>query len=214
VILSIEYGASAAEPEATWGKRSLLPVAPRGRLVGEPPWALAGLGGFLPLIYIVRPMSAEEAIKYLASQVPDERKRPAVEAVLTDVFKAAGGVIARGEPAQMAEPRPHWKEVRRPGEELADFIEREFAPELAAGAMHRGLLSRYTNLRSDFYGYPRHHKMPEWMKAIPTQEEWNKAHPPEPVPPEELRRVEREARSAQREAQRFRRRQERALAMS
>jgi hypothetical protein len=62
------------------------------------------------------------------------------------------------------------------------------------------LLSRYANLRSDFYGYPRHHKMPEWMKAIPTQKEWNKAHPPEPVRSDEVRRYEREAKLARRYA--------------
>ena len=35
--------------------------------------------------------------------------------------------------------------------------------------MHRGLLSRYTNLRRDFYAYQRHHELPEWLEDIPTK---------------------------------------------
>jgi hypothetical protein len=105
----------------------------------------------------------------------------ALAADLGYTFESAKVILERGaidtprEPTgrATAKPRPDWKEVRQLGEGLPDFIEREFAPELAARAMHRGLLSRYRNLRSDFYGYQRNHELPPELKAIPTEKEWN-----------------------------------------
>jgi hypothetical protein len=77
-------------------------------------------------------------------------------------------------PRIKATPRPHWKTARIGDETLPQFIKREFAAELADGTMTRAMLNRYDKLSSDFYGYPRHHEMPEWLKAIPTQDEWKK----------------------------------------
>ena len=110
-------------------------------------------------------------------------------------------------------PRPDWIEARKHGVALPDFIAEKFETELRDGTMTRALLNRYDKLPSDFYGYPRHHEMPEWLKAIPTKAEWDKRHPPEPVPVEELRRVEREAKRANRDVQRVRRQQARAIGM-
>jgi hypothetical protein len=63
--------------------------------------------------------------------------------------------------------KPHWKDVRQPGEELADFIKREFEPELAAGTMARPLLNRYRGLYQDFYNHLA--KMPPELERIPTK---------------------------------------------
>jgi hypothetical protein len=99
-------------------------------------------------------------------------------------------------------PRPDWVEARAQGVALPDFIAEKFAPELREGTMTRAMLNRYDKLSSDFYGYPRHHKMPAWLKAIPTEHEWNKRHPPEPVPVGLRRYVQREAKRVQRRQKR------------
>lgn len=63
--------------------------------------------------------------------------------------------------------KPHWKDVRQPGEELADFIARVFAPELADGTMTRQTLNRYRGLYQDFYNHRA--KMPPELQSIPTK---------------------------------------------
>ncbi|HVA79761.1 MAG TPA: hypothetical protein VNF29_02430, partial [Candidatus Binataceae bacterium] len=71
-----------------------------------------------------------------------------------------------------AEPRADWRDVRKGDEDVFQFVEREFAAELAAGRMHKGLLSRYKNLRRDFYAYQRHHELPRELRMIPKKQEW------------------------------------------
>lgn len=70
-------------------------------------------------------------------------------------------------------PRPDWVKAHKQGVEVPEFIKDKFTAELARDAMHLGLLSRYTNLRRDLYAYKRHHKLPGWLTAIPTESEWN-----------------------------------------
>jgi tetratricopeptide (TPR) repeat protein len=70
--------------------------------------------------------------------------------------------------AETTKPKnPHWKDVRQPGEELGDFIKREFAPELADGTMMRPLLKRYRGLHEAFYNHLD--KLPPELQAIPTK---------------------------------------------
>jgi tetratricopeptide (TPR) repeat protein len=99
-----------------------------------------------------------------------------------------------------AEPRADWIEAHKQGIAVPEFIEKTFATELADGTMHKGMFDRYRNLRRDFHAHKRHHTLPEWLAAVPTQAEWNRQHPnrPEPLPVEEVRRAEREARRARR----------------
>jgi hypothetical protein len=70
-------------------------------------------------------------------------------------------------------PRPDWIEAHNRGVEVPEFIEKKFAAEIRNRSMHRGLFSRYENLRRDFYAYQRHHELPGWLEAIPTKEDWN-----------------------------------------
>ena len=106
-------------------------------------------------------------------------------------------------------PRPDWIEVRgRQGlKALPDFIAEKFAAEIADGAMHRGLFTRYEKLRRDFYSYERSNELPAWLAAFPTEKEWNDRHPQAAVKParsDEVRRYDREQR-------RFERAEKRAL---
>jgi tetratricopeptide (TPR) repeat protein len=95
-------------------------------------------------------------------------------------------------------PRPDWIEAHKRGVTVPDFIERAFAAEIADRTMHKGLFSRYENLRRDFYSYQRSNELPDWLKAIPTQDEWDKRQiaegkatpveaPAPPAQPDELR---------------------------
>jgi hypothetical protein len=96
-------------------------------------------------------------------------------------------------------PRPDWVEARARGVTLPDFIAEKFEVELREGTMTRAMLKRYDKLPADFYGYPRHHKMPDWLEAIPTKEDWLREHPAQkPVRTDEVRRYEREDRRARR----------------
>ena len=122
--------------------------------------------------------------------------------------KLAAKAAARETTGRAKEPpRSDWIEAHKKGVEVPDFIKQAFAAEIADGSMHKGLFSRYKNLRRDFYSYQRSNELPGWLKAVPTEKEWNALHPPKPVPLEELRRVERDAKRA-------RRHQKRALALS
>lgn len=85
-----------------------------------------------------------------------------------DIYASAKAEQARAE----AKPRPDWIEAHKKGIQVPEFIEDKFAAELANGAMHLGFLSRYTNLRRDLYAYKRHHELPDWLAAIPTQAAW------------------------------------------
>jgi hypothetical protein len=70
-------------------------------------------------------------------------------------------------------PRADWIEARGRGVTLPDFIAEKFEVELRDGTMTRAMLNRYDKLPGDFYGYPRHHEMPDWLKAIPTKARLN-----------------------------------------
>jgi tetratricopeptide (TPR) repeat protein len=72
-----------------------------------------------------------------------------------------------------AEPRPDWIEAHKRGVTVPEFIREAFAIELRDRSMHKGLFSRYENLRRDFYAYKRHHKLPDWLKAVPKESDWN-----------------------------------------
>jgi hypothetical protein len=125
------------------------------------------------------------------------------EDVLTLIERIAAETARETTARTKEEPRPDWIEARKQGKAVPDFIERAFAPELADDAMHKGLFDRYKNLRRDFHAYQRHHVLPEWLKAIPTQKEWTDRHPPVAVKPtrpvrpgvpsDEVRRFNREA---------------------
>ena len=85
-------------------------------------------------------------------------------------------------------PRPDWIEAHKRGVTVPEFIKDAFAVELRDGSMHKGLFSRYENLRRDFYSYKRSNELSDWLKAIPTQEDWNTrrlaelGRPPRPAP--------------------------------
>jgi hypothetical protein len=98
-----------------------------------------------------------------------------------------------GAATETAEPeKPHWKDVRRPGEELGDFIKREFAPELAAGTMTRPMLNRFGGLYQDFDNWRRRYPMevPLELRRLPKKSEANDRLVAEgKVTPEETFRV-------------------------
>lgn len=76
--------------------------------------------------------------------------------------------------ARAAEPpRPDWIEAHKRGVTVPEFIGEAFAVELREGAMHKGLFSRYENLRRDFYSYKRSNELPDWLKAIPKKSQGN-----------------------------------------
>lgn len=79
------------------------------------------------------------------------------------------------EAVTLAKPKLRdWIEAREQGAILSDFIKEKFETELASGEMHRGLLSRYEELQSDFYSLSRSKLFPAWLMAIPLKTEWNK----------------------------------------
>jgi tetratricopeptide (TPR) repeat protein len=90
-----------------------------------------------------------------------------------------------------------WIEARKGGITLPDFIRERFAPELATGQMHRGLLSRYDELQGDFYSLGRSKQFPEWLKGIPKKSDWIKrqvaAGKVNPTPTDEMRAYHRDA---------------------
>jgi hypothetical protein len=118
--------------------------------------------------------------------------------------KLAAKAAARETTAGAKKPaQPDWIEAHKRGVAVPDFIAETFKVELAEGTMHKGLFSRYENLRRDFYGYKRSNELPTWLEAIPTQDEWEKAHPqpvaipPRPVASDEGKRYSREMRRHQ-----------------
>jgi hypothetical protein len=137
-------------------------------------------------------------------------KERAFEALKREAAEAARETTARTEEP----PRPDWIEAHKRGVEVPEFIEKTFAAELADDAMHKGLFDRYKNLRRDFHAYQRHHELPAWLKAIPTQKEWKDRQPPEaPAPLVPLARTD-DVRRYEREAKRARHQRQRALAAS
>jgi hypothetical protein len=113
---------------------------------------------------------AEADIIARVRNVPRD-KLPAL-AKLIDDFERTNGEVGASQPAK-ATPRPDWIEAHKTGEEVPDFIKRAFAAELADGTMHKGLLSRYENLRRDYYSYKRSNELPDWLRAIPKEKDWN-----------------------------------------
>ena len=94
--------------------------------------------------------------------------------VSLDDIRAALAVTSRETTARAKEPpRPDWIEAHKRGVTVPEFIKDAFAVELRDGSMHKGLLGRYENLRRDFYSYKRSNELPGWLKAVPTQDEWN-----------------------------------------
>jgi hypothetical protein len=73
---------------------------------------------------------------------------------------------------EKADTRLHWTEVRQSGEELQDFIQREFAAELADGTMMRQTLNRYRGLHDSFH-YRLNQLPPEFVLKIPTKSRFN-----------------------------------------
>lgn len=101
--------------------------------------------------------------------------------------------------------KPHWKDVRLPGEELGGFIKRDFAPELAAGIMARPMLNRYRGLYQDFDNWRRRYpaEVPPELRSLPKKSEANDRfvaegkvafRPDAPLPPrtDEMRSYERD----------------------
>lgn len=113
--------------------------------------------------------NADDELIALARKVPSEKHRIASNLLKTLLDDAATETIRRVKGTS----RQDWIEAHKRGETLPDFIKRAFTTELANGIMHKGLFSRYENLRRDFYSYKRSNELPEWLKAIPTQDEWN-----------------------------------------
>ena len=111
----------------------------------------------------------DDELVALARKVPSKKRRIASDLLKTLLDDAATETIRR----MKETPRQDWIEAHKRGETLPDFIKRAFTIELANGIMHKGLFSRYENLRRDFYSYKRSNELPEWLKAIPTQDEWN-----------------------------------------
>jgi hypothetical protein len=138
---------------------------------------------------------ADEALKRLTIA----EFREAIEEKLAAKVKIA---MREATDRAKAEPRPEWIKAHKQGVQVPEFVKEKFAAELANGTMHRGMFDQYKNLRRDFHAYQRHHKLPEWLAAIPTKAEWDKHHPPAPLPAEEVRRLERETRRAQRHQRR------------
>ena len=95
-----------------------------------------------------------------------------------------------------AQPRPDWIEAHNRGVTVPEFIKDAFAVELRDGSMHRGLFSRYENLRRDFYSHKRSNELPDWLKAMPTKAKLNtqrlaqRAEAGEPVRPASRPRTE------------------------
>ena len=113
--------------------------------------------------------NADDELIALARKVPSEKRRIASNLLKTLLDDAATETIRRVKGTS----RQDWIEAHKRGETLPDFIKRAFTTELANGIMHKGLFSRYENLRRDFYAYQRHHELPGWLEAIPTKEDWN-----------------------------------------
>jgi hypothetical protein len=111
----------------------------------------------------------DDELVALARKVPSEKRHIAFDLLKTLLDGAATETIRRVK----GTPHQHWIEAHKRGETLPDFIKRAFTTELANGTMHKGLFSRYKNLRRDFYSYKRSNELPDWLKAIPTQDEWN-----------------------------------------
>ena len=141
-----------------------------------------------------------QAIEKLAELLPNEDRRAEFAAKVLAEFEGAADIVVAGKSAQ--DGRPDWIEAHKQGVEVPEFVKKAFVAELADGTMHRGMFDRYKNLRRDFHAYQRHHKLPEWLASIPTKSEWDKQHPPAPLPAEEVKRLEREARRAQRHQRR------------
>jgi tetratricopeptide (TPR) repeat protein len=136
----------------------------------------------------------------LARQVPDAKRGDASDYLKSLVVDVATETTDRA----TATPHPDWIETRHKHglKVLPDFIAEKFAAELGGGTMHRGLFSRYENLRRDFYGYQRSNELPAWLEAVPTEAEWNKRNPPKAVPAAEVKRVWRDAQRIRRQHQR------------
>lgn len=111
----------------------------------------------------------DDELIMIARKIPSEKRR-----IVSDLLKTLLDDAATETVRRMKEtPRQDWIEAHKRGETLPDFIKQAFTAELADGTMHKGLFSRYKNLRRDFYSYKRSNELPDWLKAIPTQDEWN-----------------------------------------
>jgi hypothetical protein len=136
--------------------------------------------------------------------LPENQRYEFIDYVMA--FPALMEITRRTAQSEREKLKQDWVKARRSGVKIPDFIKDKFIFELEDGTMHKGLLSRYEHLRRDFYAYQRHHELPEWLKAIPTESEWNdrqvatgKLKPP---PPEEVRAANRDLRRVQRARQR------------
>jgi hypothetical protein len=70
-------------------------------------------------------------------------------------------------------PRPRWDKIGEYGNRPAEFIAMAYAPEMAAGTLHRGVISaEQPELVVKLASWLRSHPMPEGVR-IPTQFEWN-----------------------------------------
>lgn len=125
----------------------------------------------LPQTRSIATMDAAARIRYareiLSTVYPKERVRKLLKDLAAETTR---------ETTKRAKEtlRPDWIKARNGGVTVPEFIKKAFAAEIADGSMHKGLFSRYENLRRDFYGYQRSNKLPDWLKAVPTQEEWEK----------------------------------------
>ncbi len=73
-------------------------------------------------------------------------------------------------------PRPLWDEAGPYGNRPAEFIAEAYAPEMAAGTLHRKMIANDTETGKDLVGklssWLRSHRMPKGVD-IPTYPEWN-----------------------------------------
>jgi hypothetical protein len=79
-------------------------------------------------------------------------------------------------------PRPVWSKGGRYADRPAEFIAMAYAPEMAAGTLHRGLLD--SKLAAKLTSWLRNHSMPHGLD-IPTKWEWlrrEEAHQPTTSP--------------------------------
>ncbi len=77
--------------------------------------------------------------------------------------------------AESAEPaRPEWKEAKKRGDTLPDFIMSAYASEIEAGTLTKATLRADRELYTDYFNWRRRQNLPpelHWLRDLPTQTE-------------------------------------------
>lgn len=90
--------------------------------------------------------------------------------------QAAAEAASENTVCATAEPRPQWKEAKKRGEALPDFVEWAYAAEREAGMLTTATLHTDFKLYTDYRTWRRRHNLPEkwhWLRDLPTKHEKN-----------------------------------------